>query len=203
MFSRAILACVLAVGSLFSYAQDKTESQYAKLVAQVKAGALLVDFKQMRLAYIDSPEYRATKDTDAEADAMIAAINANDFPAAIKHADVVLASDYVDLDAHFAEYIAHRELHHDAEAKFHKDVFDGLLRSITSSGDGKSEQTAYVVISTHEEYVLMRVAGFVLGKQSLKHVNHHSYDVIEGTDTQSSQKVTLYFNVDIPMKHYQ
>ena len=202
-FGNAGIFCLLAAASLSSHAQDKPESQYAKLVAQVKAGAVMVDFKQMRLAYMDSPEYRAARDTDTDAEAMIAAINANDFAAAIKHADAVLANDYVDLDAHFAEYIAHRELHQEAEAKFHKDVFDGLLHSITASGDGKSEQTAFVVISTHEEYVVMRVNGLVLDKQSLKHANHHSYDVIEATDPNSTQKVTLYFNVDVPMKHYQ
>ena len=201
--SRPVLLSVLAAGSLFSFAQEKTSSQYAKMVAQVKAGTVAVDFKQMRLAYMDSPEYQAARDTDAQAEAMIAAINANDFPAAIKNAEVVLVSDYVDLDAHFAEYIAYRELHRDAEAKFHKDVFEGLLRSITSSGDGKSDQTAFVVISTHEEYTLLRVAGLVLDKQSLRHVNHHAYDVIEATDQKSNQKVVLYFNVDVPLKHYK
>lgn len=203
MFSRAIPVYLLAAGSLFCYAQQKVDSDYAKLLARVKAGDMTVDFKQMRFAYMDSPEHKAAKDTDAEAEAMIAAVNAGDFPAAIKNADLVLASDYVDLDAHFAEYIAHRELHHEAESKFHKDVFDGLLHSITNSGDGKSEQTAYVVIQTHEEYVVMRVFGLTLDKQNLKRANHHAYDVIEATDQQSSQKVTLYFNIDIPMKHYQ
>lgn len=201
MFSRAIPVCLLAAGSLFCYAQQK--SDYARLLARVRAGDMTVDFKQMRFAYMDSPEYKVAKNTDAEAEAMIAAVNGGDFPAAIKNADVVLAGDYVDLDAHFAEYVAHRELHHDAESQFHKNVFDGLLHSITNSGDGKSEQTAYVVAQTHEEYVVIRMFGLTLNKQSLKRVNHHAYDVIDATDPQSSQKVTLYFNVDIPMKHYQ
>lgn len=203
MFSRAIPVCLLAAGSLFCYAQQKSDSDYARLLARVRAGDMTVDFKQMRFAYMDSPEYKVAKNTDAEAEAMIAAVNAGDFPAAIKNADVVLAGDYVDLDAHFAEYVAHRELHHDAESQFHKNVFDGLLHSITNSGDGKSEQTAYVVAQTHEEYVVIRMFGLTLNKQSLKRVNHHAYDVIDATDPQSSQKVTLYFNVDIPMKHYQ
>ena len=85
---RPVLLGVLAVGSLLSFAQEKTPSQYAKMVAQVKAGAVLVDFKQMRPAYMDSPEFQAARDTDAQAEAMIEAINANDFPAAIKNADV-------------------------------------------------------------------------------------------------------------------
>ena len=204
MFSRAIPVCLLAAGSLFCSAQQKkTDSDYARLLERVKAGDMTVDFKQMRFAYMDSPEYKAAKGTDAEAEAMMAAVNAGDFPAAIKNADVVLASDYVDLDAHFAEYVAHRELHHDAESQFHKNVFDGLLHSITNSGDGKTEQTAYVVVQTHEEYVVIRVFGLTLNRQSLKRVNHHAYDVIDATDPQSSQKVTLYFNVDIPMKHHQ
>src|SRR5579871_4808870 len=134
MFSRAILACLLAAGSILCCAQQKGDSDYARLVARVKTGDMTVDFKQMRFAYVDSPEYKAAKNTDAEAEAMIDAVNAGDFPTAIKNADTVLANDFVDLDAHFAEYIAHRELHHDAESKFHKDVFDGLLKSITNSG---------------------------------------------------------------------
>jgi hypothetical protein len=134
---------------------------------------------------------------------MIDAMNANDFPAAIRNAEVVLANNYVDLDAHFAASVANRELHHDAQAKFHKDIFDGLLRSITTSGDGKSAATAYVVISANEEYVLMRVAGLVPGKQSLKKVDHHSYDVFDATDQKSGQAVVLYFNVDVPLKHYR
>lgn len=178
-------------------------SDYARLLARVKAGDVTIDFKQMRLAYMDSPEYKVAKSTELEVNAMIDAINAGDFPAAIKNADVVLADDYVDLDAHFAEYVAHRELHHDAESKFHKDIFDGLLHSITNSGDGKSASTAFVVISTHEEYVVMRVAGLVPGKQTLKKVDHHSYDVFEASDEKSGQMAVLYFNVDVPMKHYR
>lgn len=211
MFSRAILVCLLAAGSLVCCAQVTVQprvgappnSDYAKLLLRVKAGDLTVDFKQMRLAYMDSPEYKVAKSTELEANAMIDAINAGDFPSAIKNADVVLADDYVDLDAHFAEYVAHRELHHDAESKFHKDIFDGLLHSITNSGDGKSASTAFVVISTHEEYVVMRVAGLVPGKQTLKKVDHHSYDVFEASDEKSGQPAVLYFNVDVPMKHYR
>lgn len=198
-----VLVFVALCGTEFATAQVKSDSEYARLLAQVKSGDMKVDFKKMRLAYMDSPEYKAAKDTNAEAEAMIAGINAGDFPAAIKNADVVLANNYVDLDAHFAEYIAHRELHQDAESKFHKDVFDGLLHSITDSGDGKTEQTAFVVIQTHEEYVVMRIFGLALNKQSLRKANHHSYDVIDATDQRSNQKVTLYFNVDIPIKHYQ
>jgi hypothetical protein len=201
MSSRTALLLLLAAGSVVSYAQDKNASEYAQLLARVKAGDAVVDYKQMRLAYMESPEYKAAKNTDAEIGAMIEAINGNDFPAAIRNAEVVLANDYVDLDAHFAEYIAHRELHHDAEAKLHKDIFDGLLQSITASGDGKSAATAFVVISSHEEYVLMRVAGLVPGKQTLKKVNHHSFDIFEVTDEKSSQPVVLYFNIDIPIKH--
>jgi hypothetical protein len=203
MLSRKIIVVLLAAGTIASYADTKKDSQYATLLARVKGGDTKIDFQQMRLAYMDSPEYQAAKDTDAESKAMIAAINAKDFPAAIKNADVVLANDYVDMDAHFVEYIANRELHHDPGAAFHKSVFDGLLKSITGSADGKTEQTAYVVISTHEEYVLLRVFGLVPEKQSLSHSGHHSYDVLEAKDPNTDQTITLFFNVDIPMKHFQ
>jgi hypothetical protein len=205
---RLLILFLATSASSNCYAQEsqlpeRKQLPYAKLLERVKGGDLTIDFKRLRFSYMDSPEYRTAKNTDEQAEAMIAAINANDFPAALKSAEVVLANDYVDLDAHFAEFVANRELHHDSEANFHKAVFEGLVRSITDSGDGKSDKTAYVVITTHEEYVLLRVMGLSPGQQSLKHSNHHSYDILEAKDPKTNQTVTLYFNVDVPFKHYQ
>jgi hypothetical protein len=39
---------------------------------------------------------------------MWAALFSRDYATAIKNADMVLASDYVDIDAHMAEYMAYR-----------------------------------------------------------------------------------------------
>jgi len=193
-----VLACRVTV------AQETTKqaANYESLVKRLKNGDQTIDFRQLRLAYMDSTSYSKGPDTGPQKKAMTAALNSQDFNNAIKNADVVLDSDYVDMDAHFAEYIANRELKILEKADFHKFVFQGLLKSITDSGDGKTPETAIQVIQVHEEYVLLRVMGVGLPEsQSLIHKNGHSYDQIKFKDPKSGESMTLYFNVDIPAKH--
>lgn len=182
--------------------KQETPSEYASLLARVKNADLSIDFKQLRVSYMESPERRHAMDTNKEGTEMFVALNKKDYNKAVENADVVLASNFVNMDAHFVEYIAYRELQNDILSDFHKSVFSGLLKSITDSGDGKSIQTAYVVISVDEEYVLLRVLGLRTQKQSVAHEGGHSYDVMETIDPESNKTVTLYFNVDIPFKHY-
>jgi hypothetical protein len=164
----------------------------------VRAGDKNIDFKELRLAYADSSR---GKDTDPQKKEMTLALNSKDFEKALKNAEMVLAGNYVDMDAHFAEYIAHRELHNTDQAEFHKYVLQGLLNSITHPGDGKSFDTAFQVIEVHEEYVLLRFMGLMPSKQSMSEKGGHSYDVMEAVNPKSSEKVTLYFNIDIEEKH--
>jgi hypothetical protein len=199
---RSVVSCFLiAIAWWASAAAKKASGDYDRLVERVKGGDKTVDFRELRLAYADSPAYDSGPDTDPQKKAMWAALNSKDFVTVIKNADTVLASDYVDMDAHFAEYVAHRELNETDLATFHKFVFDGLLKSITDSGDGKTPETAYQVIEVHEEYVLLRFMGAGLPDQSLLHKNGHSYDEMKYEDPTSKQEVTIYFNVDIPAKH--
>jgi hypothetical protein len=179
-----------------------SKSSYEALVERVKGGDKTVDFRQLRLAYVDSPNFSRGPDTDPQKKAMMTSLNKHDFADAIKNADIVLAANYVDMDAHFAEYVAQRESKNQEQAEFHKFVFQGLLKSITDSGDGKTPETAYQVIAVHEEYVLLRSMGVGFPEsQSLMQKNGHSYDALKFEDPAAKQKVTLYFNVDIPIKH--
>lgn len=178
------------------------QSEYASLLARVKNGDLTIDFKQLRFSYMDSPERHKAKDTSDEEKEMWQLLGKKDYKTAIEKADVVLANEFVNLDGHFVEYRAYQELQNGAQSDFHHAVFGGLIKSIIDSGDGQSLQTAYVVISTHEEYVLLNLRGLRPGKQNLVMDHGHSYDVLEAIDPETQKTVTLYFNVDIPFKHY-
>ncbi len=195
-----IPALVAGLLASWSFCQEKstTKSTYADLVAKVKAGDKGVDFKELRFAYADSP---GGPDTDTQKKAMMAALNSKNYADALKNADTVLAGNYVDMDAHFVEYIAHRELKNDEQAEFHKFILRGLLDSITHPGDGKSFETAFQVIQVHEEYVVLRFMGLMPSKQSMSQKSGHSYDVMEAVNPKSNEKVTLYFNIDIEEKH--
>jgi uncharacterized protein DUF4919 len=177
-------------------------SEYSALLARVKGGDLSIDFKQLRVSWMESPERHAAKDTSEQEKAMGAAMRDGDFKKAIRNADVVLDSEFVNLDAHLVEGRAYKELHDDKKAEFHRAVLDGLLRSIMDSGDGKSAKTAFVVITVHEEYIILSVLGLMPSEQSVQHTGGHSYDVLKAKKRDSNETVTLYFNVDIPFKHY-
>jgi Domain of unknown function (DUF4919) len=193
----------LLLCQLFAFTQEAQKSQPTTyvLAGRLKNNDRSVGFKELRLAYAGSPNIREGPDTDKQKKAMMAARNSHDFGAALKNADIVLASDYVEMDAQFVEYIANRELKASDQAEFYKFVFQGLSRSITDSKDGKTPDTAFRVIEVHEEYGLLRSMGVGLPEsQALLHKNGHAYDEIKGKDPASNQEVTIYFNVDIPAK---
>jgi hypothetical protein len=177
-------------------------SEYASLMASLKAGRTDIDYTRLRLSYMESPEFKAAKDLSKSEEAMSAALNNKDYPAALKDAEAVLDNEYVNIDAHFVALVANREMGTMDKAEFHRTVFRGLINSIRNSGDGKSIETAWVVISVHEEYVLLRVLGFQPSEQNLVHKDSHSYDVMKVKNAEDGTGQTFYFNVDIPFKHY-
>lgn len=202
--SAAVAWALATILCFFAYPQEKPKQQntYEALVERVKRGDQSVDFLELRLAYAESPNYSKGTDTDRQKKAMTTALNGKDFASAIKNADIVLASNYVDMDAHYAEYIANNEIGKRELAEFHKFVLQGLLRSITSSGNGKTPETAYQVIEVHEEYVVLRFMGFGFpASQSYLHKNGHAYDEMTIEDPKTKQDEKIYFNVDIPAKH--
>ena len=202
---RKIYAVVvlLLVTTLAAYCQDeKKPSEYSTLLARVKSSDLSIDFKQLRFSYMESPERHQAKDTDEQKKAMFEALKKKDYAKALHNADVVLENEFVDLDAHRVMQIACQELQDERKARFHEAVARGLLKSILDSGDGKSAATAYVVISVHEEYIVLQVLGLRPSGQSVVNLDGHSYDVLETKKPDSGASVKLFFNVDIPFKHY-
>lgn len=194
-----VLVLAILAFPLASRAEDHP-SGYGPLLAALKAGDTHIDYARLRLSYVDSSKHKKAKDTTAQQKQMFSALQARDFAEALKKADQILDSEYIDLDAHFAAYIASRELGDSAKADFHKAVFRGLVDSIRDSGDGKSPEKAWVIVSVHEEYVVLRVLGYKPSQQSLLQKNGHFYDVMKVNRIEDGSDATFYFNTDIPMK---
>jgi hypothetical protein len=201
-FRKVAFAPLVLLAALCFHAAAQEPSEYAKLLESVKSGNTSIDFARLRISYMDSPEYKAAKDTSDAEKAMGNALDAKDYPKALINAEKVLSGEFVNIDAHFVAYAASLELGDKDQAAFHLAVFRGLIDSIRKSGDGKSLATAWVVISVHEEYVLMRVLGYRLSSQSVMNKGGHNYDVMEVKSADDGSDATFYFNVDIPFKHY-
>src|SRR2546421_2328651 len=131
-----------------------TTKNYESLLARVKQGDHTVDFKELRLAYTETKDYNPYGGDLETRTAMATAFKDKQYDKALEQANKVLSKNYVDAVAHLIAFVSHRELQHTEQSAFHKYILDGLLKSISNSGDGKSEETAFVVISTDEEYML-------------------------------------------------
>jgi hypothetical protein len=199
---RFILVLLALIALPFLLAAEDSPSEYATLLAALKAGNTNIDYTRLRLSYMDSPEYKQSKDVSSAEKSMMEELNKKDYSAALKDAEKVLDSEYVNIDAHYVALVANREMGATEKAEFHRTVFRGLIDSIRNSGDGKSADKAWVVISVHEEYVMLRVLGFKPSEQSLLQKDGHSFDVMKVKNVDDGTDQTFYFNVDIPFKHY-
>jgi hypothetical protein len=191
----AVLAAALPVS-----AQQPGQPTYEALLERLKKGDPKVDFAALRLAYAQTPAYSPYNPDRDNRGAMLRALENKNYKEALERAERELKKNYVDVTAHVVAYKAFTGLNDPERAGFHRRVFDGLIKSILKSGNGKAPDTAFVVISTDEEYTLLNALGIRRGKQALVKLKGHSFDRLEGTDAQTGRALTLYFNIDRPME---
>ena len=177
--------------------RDASDADYYTLVRKLKNNDMSVNFLTLRMSYTRTPDYKPYGDSEARK-AAFAALNRKDFAGALRSAQTVLETNYVDLDIHLLCRIAYRETGNTAKEAFHVSVLRGLVSSIYNSGDGSSPEKAMVVISVPEEYFVMNANGLSLLKQKSMTVNGHDYDAMDVENKKTGEKKTMYFNVDIP-----
>jgi len=132
---------------------------YDVLLEKVKKQDAAVNFLELRLAYTETKQYNPYGGDRETRKAMFAALNGKQYDQALLSSEKILAANYLDINAHFGSYVANRELGNADKADYHKKIFLSLLKSISDSGDGKTMATAFVVISTDEEYALFNFMG--------------------------------------------
>ena len=172
---------------------------YENLLAKLTAGDTKIDFTALRLAYTRSKNadpYGADHDKRRQ---MNAAVIENRCDEAMKIADALLAVIYLSPETHAAKSACYRAAGDNAKAEFHKAIYLGLINSILARGDGSSPGTAYVVITTEEEYAVMRALGLTVWNQQYVRNGEHMFELLSGTDDRNKRTAIVYFNVDIPL----
>ena len=197
---RRVVVSVFAALALtpLGWPEDQAKTKYQALLAGVQSGDSTVDFAELRLAFAESPEYTWEPDSTLRKQ-MYDAFGAKKYSDAIAVAEKALKEDYLDIDAHQVMYLAYKETNDVEKADFHHTIAHGLIQALLGSGDGKTKQTAYTVISVREEYIVLEINELSPGKQSLVRDKNHTYDVLDAVDPKTNNTVTLYFNIDRPM----
>ncbi|MCX5735943.1 MAG: DUF4919 domain-containing protein [candidate division NC10 bacterium] len=171
-------------------------------MARAKARDALLEFRAVRAAYAELPlEQRQGRLRAGKLQSeMLEALQRRDLDRALERAQTLLALCYVDIDAHVVASIVYRQ-HGDLDrANDHQWIANGLARSILDSGDGKSPETAFEVISVDEEYALFRVLGLRPTGQALMSQAGHSYDVMRMLNPRTQEAFTWHFNVDASLR---
>ncbi|HBB88328.1 MAG TPA: hypothetical protein DC047_11995 [Blastocatellia bacterium] len=200
MFRKIVfIVCSLLLVQAAGQAQKPVEKvPYDVLLERVKKQDAAVNFQELRLAYSETKQYNPYGGDRETRKAMFAALNSERYDQALISSDKLLAANYLEINAHFGAYVANRELRHADKADYHKNIFQKLLKSISDSGDGKTMASAFVVISTDEEYALFNFMGVRPTAQALIEEKSHHYDKMTVTDPKSEQNAIYYFNIDKP-----
>ncbi len=177
------------------------DTAFASLLERVKLADPTIDFTEFRMTYAQTSQYDPYNFSLKELQSsMVTALNDKDYELALKLADDILAQNYIFPDAHAVAIRAHEGLGQSQEADYHRYVLNGLIKSILQSGNGKSPESAFVVVLIEEEYVILTVLDIEDKSQGTTDIDGHSYDIFDGIDSKSNSPVTVYFNIDIPFK---
>jgi len=215
VLSGAVAAALMAVAVSPAWTQEKTapaptpqtansepaavEPRYDALLAQAKRDGAAVDFKALRYAYADSEHYNPYDAKESELrTSMVKAYRDKNCVTAMKHAQVILDKNYVDIDAHMMMDLCYRRLDQPQQARQHELMAHGLAESVIATGDGRTPQTAFVVIAVREEYNVIAMLGLKQLQQALIRADGHSYDQFS-VKTESGGTDTIFFNIDRPL----
>jgi hypothetical protein len=173
---------------------------YSSLVARAAASDRSVDFHALRQAWLQSKAHKGgLADEIALEDGLFSAIHGGDDLRIRDAAAKLLSADYTNMLAHAALHEACSRLHDTACAEQHHFVEDGLLNSITASGDGKTCKTGWEVVAIREEYFLLRTMGDTPGIQALVNDADSACDLLNVTGPDGKPSA-YYFRIDAVLK---
>lgn len=173
------------------------KQEFQALLERVKKSDASVDFARMRKLQTQLDDYKPYGDSESHPFTLL---NEGHIEAAQLLVDRMLAQNYLDLEAQFAAAQIADKRKDAAAAAHHRYVFQGVLDSILKSGDGKSTETAYVVVALSEEYALMGRLGLrVAGQGLITDDEGHSYDLLRSVDAEGKPGPEVYFNIDALM----
>jgi hypothetical protein len=161
-----------------------------------------MDFTKMRMAYAGTENYdpynfeqgNIRKDLDE-------ALDQGNYSKVSKLAEQALEKNLLFPRFQWAAFYANDQLGNAEEANFHYTFLDNLVNSILESGDGKTPETAFVVISVEEEYLLLGWMEFQTTMQEFVELENHYYDQFQAIDPDTGEEVSIYFNIDLPYGH--
>lgn len=156
-----------------------------------------VNFTALREAFGLRSDFVQLCERDYPIKKITNAFDAGNYKDGVEIGDAWLIRCPIDSRVHTLVGCGYHQLGDEATAKTHIKWSAGLIKSILSSGDGKSPNTPYVTISIGEEYAVLRWRDFQPKQQALLK-GTPQLDALTVTDEKGNEE-TLYFN---PFLHF-
>lgn len=152
-------------------------------------------FTKLRFDTAQKAGYSPIWSTDPDRKKIEAAYHAGDKETVLSLSDTWLKRVPIDADVHLMVAMCYKEKKDFQNMSKHLSAFYGLLSSLTASGDGLTEKTAFKVVSIDEEYSFTKEIGGKVKSQKLV----GNFDQLE-VERRGGKIVILYFDVSAHMK---
>lgn len=177
-------------------------TEYERLLAEAKSLSFTLDFNALRRAYVESEEYNPHGGVRLEGlPEAYSAVEKGEFGDCLRYVDRVLVGNYMSLEAHMIGVLCSGRSANLPREDQHRYMVEGLMEAIESSGDGRSQGSAYHTITTSELRGFVRLKGLQVLDQSIVYDREGVYDKMQVRDPESGDEYDLYFNVSRQFAH--
>jgi len=178
------------------------DSEYVRLLAHLKRGDTLIDYRSLRMAYARSSAYDPSSSRDAVLrHSLRYALGKGDLRAVGSLADSLLADNPVDVEGHVLAAYASKESGDSVTARLHAAIARGLGRSYDGAHHGASLHLPIVLIAASEEEYYGRLNGLEY-TDSTKLVDCPAgyCDVVVFRNPQTGTDTTLFFDLTLQVR---
>jgi hypothetical protein len=193
----AILATIAIAGSLFGCVRPAAPPVTPSVKPPDTPGpSAPVDFARVRTEYGDRKDFFDICERERPLNRLSELIGQQRWDEVLAMSEPWLQKCPVDIDVRLVTAVALKGLGSPLESEHHARWFRGLVDSILASGDGRTPETAFVVISVPEEYSVLRALRMRPTSQSLSPGFIDALSVV----SDKGDRGVIYFN---PAAHFR
>ncbi len=154
------------------------------------------DYKHLYYGWTLQPGYKPYQ-PNLQSDALNEMMLFERFPEIVTLGKKMLLTDPFNTDVMYLVHMAYGELNKQAESKKWLVKFDGIMNAIKASGNGKSAESAVVLIAPRDTYMFLTVVN--LRQASPAQLLDNKYHVVPVKTPNKHNYTEVYFNIQKPL----
>ena len=172
-----------------------TQAEYDKERQKVMNGQKDADFTALRMSYTGTKAYAPWDSAEHEAAlAMLAAQEDGEYQLCLSLAKAILQKNYTSLDGHFGSLACRQNPSKQEDSDQHRFALEGLMKSIRTSGNGQSPESAFVVISATEMRAFIRFTGLLMYREEAVDLGYRELKKVFVLNPETEESREFFFD---------